>query len=61
MEYRIEYSKNSFNYANSRKDLIEWLNLLREENITDIKKIYKNGSECSVLDKYTKYIDNSCR
>lgn len=62
MEYRIEYSKECYNYANSRKDLIEWLKLLREETITDIKKIYKSGSEDSVLDKYRKYImDNSGR
>ena len=44
MRYRIEYADGRCcNFANSRKDLLEWLKLLRDEEITDIRKIYKNG------------------
>lgn len=42
MRYRIEYSDGRCcSFANSRKDLIEWLKLLKDESITDIRKIYK--------------------
>lgn len=58
MLYRIEYANgNCRNYAHSRKDLIEWLKLLKDETITDIRKIYKNGISDSVLEKYEKYIN----
>ena len=44
MRYRIEYADGRCcNFANSRKDLLEWVKLLRDEEITDIRKIYKNG------------------
>lgn len=60
MRYRIEYADGRCrNYANSRKDLLEWLPTLKDEVITDIRKIYKNGIEDSVLEKYQKYIKNS--
>ena len=59
MEYRIEYADGKCcNFAHSRKDLIEWLKLLKDENITDISKIYKNGVSESVIDTYKKYIVN---
>lgn len=57
MRYRIEYANGkSYNFANSSKDLIEWLKLLKDETITDIRKLYKNGVSDSVLDTYKKYI-----
>jgi hypothetical protein len=57
MIYKIEYSggKNC-NFAYNRKDLIEWLEILKDETITDIQKIYKSGISDSVLQKYEKYI-----
>lgn len=57
MRYRIEYAEGKCcNFANSRKDLIDWLKLLKNETITDIRKIYKNGVSDSVIDVYKKYI-----
>lgn len=57
MLYRIEYANGKCcNFANSRKDLIEWLKLLKDETITDICKIYKSGVSDSVLEKYTRFI-----
>ena len=57
MLYRIEYADGKCrNFANSRKDLLEWLKLLKDETITDIRKIYKSGVSDSVLEKYIKYI-----
>lgn len=58
MEYRIEYADGQCcNYANSSKDLIEWLKLLKDEAITDIRKLYKSGVSDSVMDTYAKYIN----
>ena len=57
MRYRIEYAGGRCcNFANSRKDLLEWLKLLKDEEITDIRKIYKNGVTDSVLEKYKNYL-----
>ena len=57
MIYRIEYANGKcFNFANSSKDLIDWLKLLKDETINDIRKIYKSGSEDSVIEKYRKYL-----
>ena len=57
MQYRIEYAGGRCsNIANSRKDLIKWLKLLKDETISDIRKLYKNGVSDSVLDKYQQYI-----
>ncbi len=57
MRYRIEYTEGRCcNFANSSKDLIEWLKLLKDETITDIKKVYKNGVSDSVMDTYSKYL-----
>ena len=57
MRYRIEYADGKCcNFANSRKDLLEWLKLLKDEEITDIRKIYKNGVTDSVLEKYQNYL-----
>lgn len=57
MEYRIEYSNGKCrNFAHSRKDLLDWLKLLKEESITDIKKLYKSGASVSVIEEYKRYI-----
>jgi len=57
MRYRIEYADGRCcNYANGRKDLLEWLKLLNSEEITDIRKVYKSGATDSVMEKYSNYI-----
>ena len=57
MRYRIEYADGRFcNFANSRKDLLDWLKLLKDEQIVDIRKIYKSGVIDSVLDSYRSYL-----
>lgn len=58
MRYRIEYAGGRCcNFANSSKDLIEWLKLLKDEEITDIRKLYKSGVSDSVMETYQKYIN----
>lgn len=58
MLYRIEYADGRCcNFAHSRKDLLEWLKLLKDETITDIRKIYKSGVSDSVLEKYKQFIE----
>ena len=60
MRYRIEYADGRCcNFANSRKDLLEWLKLLKDEEITDIRKIYKNGVTDSVFEKYQNYVNRN--
>ena len=57
MRYRIEYADGrGCNFANSRKDLLDWLKLLKHEKIADIRKVYKNGVTDSVLDNYRRYL-----
>ncbi len=57
MRYRIEYANGKCcNFANSRTDLIEWLKLLKDESISDIRKLYKSGVSDSVMEQYQKYI-----
>lgn len=57
MQYRIEYANGRCcNFANSRKDLIDWLKLLKDETITDIRKLYKSGVSDSVMEQYQQYI-----
>lgn len=57
MRYRLEYADGrGCNYANSSKELIVWLKLLKDETITDIRKIYKSGVSDSVMEIYEKYI-----
>ena len=59
MRYRIEYADGRCcNFANSRKDLLEWLKLLKDEEIIDIRKIY-NGVTDSVLEKYRNYVNRN--
>lgn len=57
MRYRIEYADGKCcSFANGSEDLIDWLKLLKDETICDIRKIYKNGVTDSVIEKYQKYI-----
>lgn len=57
MGYRIEYADGRCcSFANSRNDLIEWLKLLKDETVSDIRKVYKNGVTDSVKETYAKYI-----
>lgn len=57
MRYRIEYADGKCcNFANNRNDLLNLLNLLKDETITDIRKLYKSGVSDSVIDKYRNYI-----
>lgn len=57
MRYRIEYADGRCcSFANSRNDLIEWLKLLKDETVSDIRKVYKNGVTDSVKETYAKYI-----
>lgn len=57
MIYRIEYENaRCYNYANGRADLLKWLDLLKDEKIVDIRKVYKSGATDSVLDTYKRYI-----
>ena len=58
MRYRIEYvDGRCCNFANSRKDLLDWLKALKDEKIVDICKVYKNGVTDSVMDNYRKYLE----
>ena len=58
MLYRIEYGNSKCcNFAHSREDLLSWLKLLKDETITDIRKVYKNGVSDSVLETYKKYLN----
>lgn len=58
MRYRIEYAGGRCcSFANSSKDLIEWLKLLKDETITDIRKLYKSGVSDSVIEKYRRYTE----
>lgn len=60
MRYRIEYADGRYcSFANSRKDLLKWLKLLKDEEITDIRKIYKNGMTDSVFEKYQNYVNRN--
>ena len=62
MRYRIEYADGRCcNFANSRKDLLDWLKLLKDEQIVDIRKIYKSGVTDSVLDSYRSYLNGKGR
>lgn len=56
MRYRIEYADGRYcNFANGRAELLKWLKLLKQEEISDIRKVYKSGVSDSVL-KHTGII-----
>lgn len=57
MMYRIEFKEgNRCNFAHDRKELLQKLKQLKNETITDIRKIYKSGVSDSVIEAYKKYI-----
>lgn len=57
MKYRIEYAGGKCcNIAQSRSELIERLKLLKNEVVTDIRKLYKSGVSDSVMEVYERYI-----
>ncbi|MBU5281903.1 hypothetical protein KQI13_09910 [Anaerostipes hadrus] len=57
MRYRIEYTdERRYSFVNNSKDLIDLLKHLKNETISDIRKIYKSGVTDSVKDTYSKYI-----
>ena len=59
MTYRIEYENGQHcNYAHSRKDLLELLKILKNKQISDIRKIWKNGTSQTVMDIYKEYISH---
>lgn len=44
MKYIIIYNNSqNHNYASNRSDLLHWLKILKDEQINDIRKIYKSG------------------
>lgn len=50
MKYIIIYNNNqNYNYASNRSDLLHWLKILKDEQINDIRKIYKSGISDSVI------------
>lgn len=60
MEYRIEYANGKCcNFAHGQADLIDWLKILKDETISDIRKLYKSGVSDSVMDKYERYINRT--
>ena len=59
MRYRIEYTNGKYcSFANSSRDLIDRLRLLKDETVSDIRKIYRSGATDSVKEKYQKYLNN---
>lgn len=57
MRYRIEYADGRYcNFVNGRAELLKWLKLLKQEEISDVRKIYKSGVSDSVLETYRNYI-----
>lgn len=62
MRYRIEYADGKCcNFANGKQDLLEWLKLLKDETVTDIRKLYKSGVSDSIMDLYKKYLPQGRR
>lgn len=59
MRYRIEYTNGKYcSFANSSRDLIDRLRLLKDETVSDIRKIYKSGATDSIREKYQKYFSS---
>lgn len=58
MRYRIEYTENRCcSFADSSRNLIKSLKLLKDGVIADIRKLYKSSVSDSVMEKYDKYIN----
>lgn len=60
MKYRIDYilGKGS-SIAGSRPELIEMLKKDKGRDIEDIRKVYKSGVSCGVLETYAKYLQQA--
>ena len=57
MKYQIEYADGmKCKTVNSREELLKCLDGLKNETITDIRKLYKSGVSDSVLGIYEPYI-----
>lgn len=57
MRYRIEYvDGRCCSFADSRAGLIGQLKLMKNEIVSDIRKVYRNGVSDSVLESYEKHI-----
>lgn len=57
MRYRIERTKGQYcHFANSRKELLDYLKHAPAGTVTDIRKIYKSGVTDSVMEIYLPYI-----
>ena len=60
MRYRIEYTDGRCcSFANGRADLLKRLKLLKEEEISDIRKLYKSGVSDSVRETYRDHIQTA--
>lgn len=50
MKYRIEYrDRRCCDFANSRSELLTLLKHMKNEEIADIRKVYKSGVTASAL------------
>ena len=57
MRYRIERTKGQYcHFANSWKELLDYLKHAPVGTVTDIRKIYKSGVTDSVMEIYLPYI-----
>ena len=55
MIYSIDLDFGSYTGYN-RKDVLEWLRILKGEKIIDIRKMYRNGDSVSVKEMYKRHI-----
>lgn len=57
MKYRIEYADGKCcSFVSGRSNLIQYLKQSVNENISDIRKVFKSGATDSVMDLYRMYI-----
>lgn len=57
MKYQIEYENRiKCKIVNGREELLKHLDGIKDETITDIRKLYKSGVSDSVLGIYEPYI-----
>ena len=57
--YEIPYSNTPMGVIvtlPTEAELLKWLKLLKQEEISDIRKVYKSGVSDSVLETYRNYI-----
>lgn len=57
MKYQIKYEDGiNCKIVNGREELLKCMDGLKDEKITDIRKLYKSGVSDSVLGIYEPYI-----